>query len=354
MPLVLISYSREDRDVAASLAKLLEQEKFSTWWDWQIIGGTNYRQAIGGAIAKADKVIVLWSEHSVTSDFVIDEAARAKLAGKLIPVSIDGSEPPLGFGALHTLSMPDWSCLSPELVASLQDRPPNDGPDLAGSMRSPHRRSALSAISGADQTGVLAAVERDLADYLRWFVAMMAVSPTIVERTAEARRLGRHIPYLARIVLISVVIGATLGALIPNRPPLINRAEVFVVVALLWMFLSLLVHGICRILGGRENSGMTMLLMMQALAFAYVASNFLTLLTFQAGKYYFPGTLDNPEPFLTGYVLLSIQFALLLYLVPWTVSRAHGFSGARWFLVALSAAVLTVLIGLPVAVAGGC
>jgi len=52
MPLVLISYSREDRDVAASLAKLLEQEKFSTWWDWQIIGGTNYRQAIGGAIAR--------------------------------------------------------------------------------------------------------------------------------------------------------------------------------------------------------------------------------------------------------------------------------------------------------------
>jgi hypothetical protein len=106
--------------------------------------------------------------------------------------------------------------------------------------------------------------------------------------TAEARLLNRHIPYLTRIVLISVLIGASLGALIPNRPPLIDRAEVFVVVALLWMFLSLLVHGVCRILGGREDAGLTMLLMMQALAFAYVASNFLTLLTFQIGKYYVP------------------------------------------------------------------
>jgi hypothetical protein len=40
----------------------------------------NYREEIGGAIKKADKVIVLWSEHSVRSDFVTDEAARAKAA----------------------------------------------------------------------------------------------------------------------------------------------------------------------------------------------------------------------------------------------------------------------------------
>ena len=43
---------------------------------------------------------------------------------------------------------------------------------------------------------------------------------------------------------------------------------------------------------------------------------------------------------------MGLQFILLLYLVPLTVSRAHGFSGARWFLVALSAAALTLLLGL--------
>lgn len=351
MTLVLISYSREDRDVAARIAKLLEQEGFSTWWDWKITGGTNYREEIGGAIKKADKVVVLWSEHSVRSDFVTDEAARAKAATKLVPICIDNSEPPLGFGGLHTISMPDWTQLPAELVRTLRGQHSSDGPDLAASIRAPIRNSTLSALSGADKTGILAAIERDISEYLRWFVAVIAISPAIVQRTAEARLLNRHIPYLTRIVLISVLIGASLGALIPNRPPLIDRAEVFVVVALLWMFLSLLVHGVCRILGGREDAGLTMLLMMQALAFAYVASNFLTLLTFQIGKYYFPNLLADLPP---GYVLLSLQFVLLLYLVPTTVSRAHGFIGARWFLVAFSAAVLTVLIGLPVAMAGGC
>jgi hypothetical protein len=55
-----------------------------------------------------------------------------------------------------------------------------------------------------------------------------------------------------------------------------------------------------------------------------------------------------------GVFILRLQFILLLYLVPLTVSRAHGFSGARWFLVALSAAALTLLLGLPVAAMGGC
>ena len=53
-------------------------------------------------------------------------------------------------------------------------------------------------------------------------------------------------------------------------------------------------------------------------------------------------------------VLLGLQFAILLFLVPTTVSNAHGFTGVRWLFVALSAALLTLVIGLPVALAGGC
>jgi hypothetical protein len=94
---VFISYAREDREAVALLAKQLEAQGLAVWWDWQLVGGSNYRHAIQEELTKADKVVVVWSRHSVRSDFVIDEASAAKEAGKLVPVRIDGSAPPLGF-----------------------------------------------------------------------------------------------------------------------------------------------------------------------------------------------------------------------------------------------------------------
>ena len=93
---------------------------------------------------------------------------------------------------------------------------------------------------------------------------------------------------MVRIILISVLIGATIGALIPNRPELLGRVQIFVILSLLWLFLSLLVHLTCRLFGGKEGVGTTVTLMMQALAFAYVVSNFLTLLAAFAYKFYGP------------------------------------------------------------------
>ena len=101
----------------------------------------------------------------------------------------------------------------------------------------------------------------------------------------------------------------------------------------------------------------TVTLMMQALAFAYVVSNFLTLLAVFLAKFYGPLIADTALDFKEvspGFLILGLQFVLLLYLVPLTVSRAHGFGGAKWFLVALCAAILTVFLGLPVAAMGGC
>jgi hypothetical protein len=122
MPDVFISYAREDCEFARSLASALEQRGFSVWWDWDLIGGTNYRARIREVIAEAKKAVVLWSKNSVTSGFVLDEATEAKKLGKLIPASIDGSEPPLGFGDLHTITLnrPDQDLAA--LIAALHDQ----------------------------------------------------------------------------------------------------------------------------------------------------------------------------------------------------------------------------------------
>jgi hypothetical protein len=346
---VFISYAREDRETAAQVAAQLEAQGFTTWWDWRLVGGSNYRNTISEEIKKADKAIVLWSRHSVQSDFVIDEASTAKSAGKLVPVSIDGSSPPLGFGALHTLTLGNSHEPSAEIAAALRD-------DVTGASSA----VALSSRPGpAPSTGggrLYQAIEFHVSEYLRWLAAMSVQPDRVIRRTQSAAINDQYLGYMTRIVLFSVLIGATIGAVIPDRPPIAGRIQIFVILSLLWLFLSLLVHGVCRLFGGREGVGTTVTLMMQSLAFAYVVSNFLALLAVYISRYYgavVPGAILDiiHHP---GFVILALQFVLLLYLVPLTVSRAHGFSGARWVLVALCGAILTVVLGLPVAASGGC
>ena len=105
---VFISYARTDRDAAAALAAWLEAQGFAVWWDSALAGGENFSRRIEQELAAASAVVVLWSRAASGSDWVRDEAATAKAAGKLVPASIDGSAPPLGFQGLHTIPLPDW------------------------------------------------------------------------------------------------------------------------------------------------------------------------------------------------------------------------------------------------------
>ncbi|HEY7740137.1 MAG TPA: toll/interleukin-1 receptor domain-containing protein, partial [Steroidobacteraceae bacterium] len=96
-PAVFLSYARADQDRAARLAAALEAGGFDVWWDALIEGGAAFAKSIEAALEKCDAVIVVWSRASVASDWVLDEAARGRDLRKLVPVSIDGTEPPLGF-----------------------------------------------------------------------------------------------------------------------------------------------------------------------------------------------------------------------------------------------------------------
>jgi len=105
---VFISYARTDRDAAAAVAASLEAHGCSVWWDSSLAGGENFSRRIEQELAAAAAVVVLWSQAAAGSDWVRDEAATAKAAGKLVPASIDGSQPPLGFQGLHTIPLLDW------------------------------------------------------------------------------------------------------------------------------------------------------------------------------------------------------------------------------------------------------
>ncbi len=104
-PTVFLSYSRADQAYARMLAQALEDAGLQVWWDTLIEGGAAFAKTIEAALAASDAVIVLWSQHAVASDWVLDEAARGRDLRKLVPLSIDGTEPPLGFGQYQSITL---------------------------------------------------------------------------------------------------------------------------------------------------------------------------------------------------------------------------------------------------------
>lgn len=105
---IFLSYDRDDEARARPIAKLVEQAGHSVWWDRQIKGGGEFSAEIEAALAQADKIIVLWSERAVRSAWVRDEAAVGRDTGRLVPVTIDGTQAPLGFRQFQTIDLSKW------------------------------------------------------------------------------------------------------------------------------------------------------------------------------------------------------------------------------------------------------
>ena len=109
MASVFLSYAREDGARVRSLAMALERDGHVLWWDEHIPGGHEYADAIEKALDDADAVVVLWTKASVRSAWVRDEAATGRDSGRLVPVTLDGCQPPLGFRQYQTIDLSGWS-----------------------------------------------------------------------------------------------------------------------------------------------------------------------------------------------------------------------------------------------------
>jgi hypothetical protein len=105
---IFISYSSEDRDRAAQLAHVLDGFGWTVWWDRQIIIGQVFDHAIERELDNAKSVIVLWSKHSVASEWVKNEAAVAAERGVLLPATIEEVKLPLEFRRKQTADLTDW------------------------------------------------------------------------------------------------------------------------------------------------------------------------------------------------------------------------------------------------------
>ncbi len=106
---LFISYASEDRDFARALAKALGDSGWSIWWDREIITGQTFDDVIERELDAAKGVVVLWSKHSIASDWVRNEAGVAAERGVLLPANIDGTRLPLEFRRRQTAVLKDWA-----------------------------------------------------------------------------------------------------------------------------------------------------------------------------------------------------------------------------------------------------
>jgi hypothetical protein len=108
MARVFLSYARADRQRAGELAAGLERAGHEVWWDRRLTGGAEYEREIEAQLAEADVVVVAWSAAAAKSHWVRDEATAGRDRNRLVPVSLDGTPPPLGFRQLHTIDVTAW------------------------------------------------------------------------------------------------------------------------------------------------------------------------------------------------------------------------------------------------------
>lgn len=109
MAKLFLSYSRKDAQKAQRFTEWLEGQGHDVWRDEDdIYGGASFSSEIENALNECGAVLALWSADSVRSAWVRDEAGYGRDLGKLIPFSLDGTEPPLGFRQFQSIDLSKW------------------------------------------------------------------------------------------------------------------------------------------------------------------------------------------------------------------------------------------------------
>lgn len=108
MPDLFISYAREDQARIKPLVQLLQGHGWEVFWDRTVPAGETWRSWLESNIRSARCVVVAWSEHSVRSRWVQEEAETGLRRGALLPVRLDDVDPPFGFSTLQAADLLTW------------------------------------------------------------------------------------------------------------------------------------------------------------------------------------------------------------------------------------------------------
>lgn len=107
---VYLSYARADRPLAERVESALRARGLDVWSDANLVTGESWDRVIGRELDAAKAVVVLFTEHSVQSRLLREEASVAQSQSKLIPVIFQGVDAPLAFRGASAINgdAPDY------------------------------------------------------------------------------------------------------------------------------------------------------------------------------------------------------------------------------------------------------
>jgi hypothetical protein len=109
---IFISYASDDRPEAAALARFLEEKGYKVWWDRELVAGQDFHVIIERMLDECKVAIVIWSDSSIKSRWVLGEAEAAANQHKLVPARVNSLPPsrlPVAFRTLHTVTLENRS-----------------------------------------------------------------------------------------------------------------------------------------------------------------------------------------------------------------------------------------------------
>jgi hypothetical protein len=95
---IFLSYTRENATTARSIARALEREGWTVFWDPKIAPAEEWREVIRTELDTASCVVVLWSSHSVESRWILEEAEEAQRVTSWFPHGSKRSSHPSASG----------------------------------------------------------------------------------------------------------------------------------------------------------------------------------------------------------------------------------------------------------------
>jgi len=164
------------------LAHALKARGWSVFWDRTIPIGKTWRETIEKELQNSRCLIVLWSETSVGSGWVQEEADFGKRRGILLPILIENVEPPMGFRSIQTADLVNWNAGEPTPafdrlttdVAALIGTPPVEEPPPPP-VREPHAASVATAATSVAASCAQAASASGSSGFPMWAVILLIV-----------------------------------------------------------------------------------------------------------------------------------------------------------------------------------
>jgi hypothetical protein len=106
---IFVSYAHEDKEWVRQIVDQLQGRGWSVFWDDRILAGTRWDMVIDENLKRSRCVIVVWSEHSIVSEWVASEASYAREHEKIVPVKINAVDVPREFTRRQAIDLVNWN-----------------------------------------------------------------------------------------------------------------------------------------------------------------------------------------------------------------------------------------------------